>query len=113
MKAIGSILKRKGGQIWSVAPGDTMLQAITSMAERGVGALLVLIGSVLVRLSGNWRSLSPEDRQLLIWRFYDTLTQGEIAERLGISQMSVSRKLTRLLADLRARTTGDHLAPAA
>ena len=36
MKAIGSILKRKGGQIWSVAPGDTMLQAITLMAERGV-----------------------------------------------------------------------------
>jgi teichuronic acid biosynthesis protein TuaE len=29
----------------------------------GVSALLGLIGSVLVRLSGNWRSLSPEDRQ--------------------------------------------------
>ncbi|MFC9875597.1 SigB/SigF/SigG family RNA polymerase sigma factor [Nocardia salmonicida] len=54
--------------------------------------------------------LSPEDRQLLIWRFYDTLTQGEIAERLGVSQMSVSRKLTRLLRDLRAQTTDDQLA---
>ena len=29
----------------------------------GVGALLALIGSVLARLSGNWRNLSPEDRQ--------------------------------------------------
>ncbi len=29
----------------------------------GIGALLVLIGSVLARLSSNWRSLSPEDRQ--------------------------------------------------
>ena len=48
MKAIGSILKRKGGQIWSVAPGDTMLQAITSMAERGVGALLVMEGPKLL-----------------------------------------------------------------
>ena len=48
MKAIGSILKRKGGQIWSVAPGDTMLQAITSMAEHGVGALLVMDGPKLL-----------------------------------------------------------------
>ncbi len=29
----------------------------------GVGALLALFGSVLARLSGNWRNLSPEDRQ--------------------------------------------------
>ncbi|MGC4991887.1 sigma factor-like helix-turn-helix DNA-binding protein [Nocardia salmonicida] len=27
----------------------------------------------------------------MVWRFYDTLSQGEIAERLGVSQMSVSR----------------------
>ncbi|MEV4158204.1 SigB/SigF/SigG family RNA polymerase sigma factor [Nocardia salmonicida] len=57
--------------------------------------------------------LSSEDQQLLIWRFYDTLTQGEIAQHLGISQMSVSRKLTRLLGDLRAQTTDDHLRVAA
>ncbi|MFG1773744.1 SigB/SigF/SigG family RNA polymerase sigma factor [Nocardia salmonicida] len=54
--------------------------------------------------------LSPDDRQLLIWRFYDTLTQGEIAQRLGVSQMSVSRKLTRLLTELRTQTTDDKLA---
>ncbi|MGW5922214.1 SigB/SigF/SigG family RNA polymerase sigma factor [Nocardia fluminea] len=57
--------------------------------------------------------LSAEERQLLIWRFYDTLTQGEIAERLGVSQMSVSRKLTRLLGSLRAEATDDQMAPAA
>ncbi|MFI6225641.1 sigma factor-like helix-turn-helix DNA-binding protein, partial [Nocardia salmonicida] len=43
-------------------------------------------------------------------RFYDTLTQGEIAQRLGVSQMSVSRKLTRLLTELRTQTTDDKLA---
>ncbi|MFC6010413.1 SigB/SigF/SigG family RNA polymerase sigma factor [Nocardia lasii] len=46
--------------------------------------------------------LSAQDQQLLIWRFYDTLTQGEIAQRLGVSQMSVSRKLATLLGGLRA-----------
>ncbi|MFD3745647.1 SigB/SigF/SigG family RNA polymerase sigma factor [Nocardia sp. NPDC058633] len=56
--------------------------------------------------------LSSEEQQLLIWRFYDTLTQGEIAERLGVSQMSVSRKLTRLLGDLRTQAA-DQPVPAA
>ncbi|WKG12731.1 SigB/SigF/SigG family RNA polymerase sigma factor [Nocardia sp. PE-7] len=56
--------------------------------------------------------LSPEDRQLLIWRFYDTLSQGEIAERLGVSQMSVSRKLTRLLGNLRAEAADEQPVPA-
>ena len=56
--------------------------------------------------------LPPEDRQLLIWRFYDTLSQAEIAERLGVSQMSVSRKLTRLLGNLRAEAADEQLVPA-
>ncbi|MFF2082739.1 SigB/SigF/SigG family RNA polymerase sigma factor [Nocardia sp. NPDC058176] len=56
------------------------------------------------------RTLSEDDKQLLAWRYYDSLTQADIAEHLGVSQMSVSRKLTRLLARLRAHAadTGDH-----
>lgn len=49
--------------------------------------------------------LSPQERQLLTWRYYDSLTQSDIAERLGISQMTVSRKLTRLLTQLQRQTT--------
>ncbi|MGW5312078.1 SigB/SigF/SigG family RNA polymerase sigma factor [Nocardia thailandica] len=48
--------------------------------------------------------LSPQERQLLVWRYYDSLTQSDIAERLGISQMTVSRKLTRLLTQLQHQT---------
>ncbi|MFD3508695.1 SigB/SigF/SigG family RNA polymerase sigma factor [Nocardia sp. NPDC058666] len=57
--------------------------------------------------------LSPDDQQLLIWRFYDTLSQGEIAQRLGVSQMSVSRKLTKLLSGLRAQTVDEQPVPTA
>ncbi|WP_410873105.1 SigB/SigF/SigG family RNA polymerase sigma factor [Nocardia sp. A7] len=57
--------------------------------------------------------LSPEEQQLLVWRFYDSLSQGEIAERLGVSQMSVSRKLTRLLGSLRTEAIGEQPVPAA
>ena len=38
----------------------------------------------------------------MVLRFYDGLTQSEIASRFGISQMQVSRMLTRSLERLRA-----------
>lgn len=42
METIGSILSNKGGAIWSVAPETTVYDAIALMAEKRVGALLVL-----------------------------------------------------------------------
>ncbi len=44
--------------------------------------------------------LSREERQILTLRFYEDLTQTEIAKRLGVSQMKVSRSLSRSLARL-------------
>lgn len=46
-------------------------------------------------------TLSDADRQLLAWRFVDELPQREIATRIGISQMQVSRRLSALLSRLR------------
>jgi len=45
---INSILKRKGGEIWSVTPDQSVYEAIEKMAETGVGALLVISESKLV-----------------------------------------------------------------
>lgn len=45
--------------------------------------------------------LSPDDRELLRLRFVDELSQIEIAKRLGVSQMQVSRLLRRALDTLR------------
>ncbi len=44
----------------------------------------------------------PRERTILHLRFFEGLTQSEIASRLGISQMHVSRLLARSLAQLRA-----------
>lgn len=38
---ISEILANKGGQVWSVAPETTVLDAIKMMADKNVGALLV------------------------------------------------------------------------
>lgn len=42
MKLVKNILDSKGNEIWHVAPDDSVLDAIKMMAEKGVGALLVM-----------------------------------------------------------------------
>lgn len=44
---ISRVLKQKGGTIWSVAPNTCVYDALELMAEREVGALLVMEGSQL------------------------------------------------------------------
>jgi len=46
--------------------------------------------------------LAPRERLILHLRFFEGLTQSEIATRLGISQMHVSRLLARSVAQLRS-----------
>jgi len=47
------------------------------------------------------RALPERDRLVLKLRFEDDLTQSEIADRIGVSQMHVSRLIRRALARLR------------
>ena len=47
------------------------------------------------------KQLSQRDRQVIVWRFEEECTQGEIAERLGLSQMQVSRIIRRILDQTR------------
>jgi RNA polymerase sigma-B factor len=48
-------------------------------------------------------TLKPRDQLLIRLRFFEEMTQHQIAERLDISQMHVSRLLARCLEDLRRR----------
>lgn len=41
-ESIQPILKHKGGVIYSIAPSDSVYQAITMMSEKQIGALLVM-----------------------------------------------------------------------
>ncbi|MFJ8828273.1 SigB/SigF/SigG family RNA polymerase sigma factor [Streptomyces sp. NPDC102467] len=47
------------------------------------------------------RSLPERERTILYLRYFEDMTQASIAERLGISQMHVSRLITRSCAQVR------------
>ncbi len=47
------------------------------------------------------QKLSPKERQLIMLRYYSDKTQMEIAEILGVSQVQVSRLITKTIAKLK------------
>jgi RNA polymerase sigma-B factor len=84
--------------------------------DRQAGSTGLTIGETLVctddslELVDEWvtfcrlsRELTRDERELLRMRFVDDLTQQQIASRLGISQMQVSRRLRRVLDEMRRR----------
>ena len=69
------------------------------------GYELVELGQAL---SGTMRALPARERVILHLRFAEDMTQAEIAERVGVSQMHVSRLLRRSID--RLKTAGAHAA---
>ncbi|MCD9877751.1 RNA polymerase sigma factor SigF [Streptomyces guryensis] len=67
-----------------------------------------------LRLVEDFQSLAPlmaelgeRDRQIIHMRFVEEATQAEIGERLGCSQMHVSRLIKRIIARLREGMLGE------
>ena len=86
----------------AIRSGD---DAAGAPAER-LGEVDPEMGAVDNRLAvGELLSLLPEREQTIVYlRFFEGLTQSEIAEHVGISQMHVSRLLVRSLETLSAHT---------
>jgi RNA polymerase sigma-B factor len=59
-----------------------------------------------VQLAAAMRSLPARERRILVMRVYGDLTQSEIADRVGISQMHVSRLLSHARSVVRAHLDG-------
>jgi len=65
--------------------------------------LVVVRESVRPLLDG----LDPREKRILLLRYFKNMTQAQIAEEIGVSQMHVSRLLRRTLAELRASLEGE------
>ncbi|CAM5666030.1 RNA polymerase sigma factor SigF [Streptomyces olivaceoviridis] len=89
---------------------SSSLDATIGGSEDGESVLQDFIGveDTALELVEDFHSLAPliadldeRDRQIIHMRFVEELTQAQIGERLGVSQMHVSRLLSRCLARLR------------
>ncbi|WP_345619976.1 RNA polymerase sigma factor SigF [Streptomyces ziwulingensis] len=89
---------------------SSSLDAALGGGEDGETVLADFIGTedAALELVEDFHALAPliaqlgeRDRQIIHMRFVEELTQAQIGERLGVSQMHVSRLLSRTLAKLR------------
>ena len=75
MSTVGDILEGGNGQIWSVRSDQSVLDAIRLMAEKGVGAVLVIDGE---RLSGILSERDYARKVILENRSSDTTRVSDI-----------------------------------
>ncbi|MGW1209968.1 RNA polymerase sigma factor SigF [Streptomyces sp. NPDC002499] len=87
------------------------LDATIGSSDDGEAALADFIGldDKALELVEDFNALAPliaelddRERRIIHMRFVDELTQAQIGEHLGVSQMHVSRLISRTLAKLRA-----------
>jgi RNA polymerase sigma-B factor len=90
----------------SSSPDDGVMTYADSMGD--VDARLELIEYRTV-VDGAMRALPERERQVLALRFNEDMTQSEIAARIGVSQMHVSRLIRRALDRLRTVADGADL----
>ncbi|PRY32297.1 SigB/SigF/SigG family RNA polymerase sigma factor [Pseudosporangium ferrugineum] len=86
----------------------------TPVTEDGATSLGDLLGAddhdlelaeLRIALGPAMATLDERERTILSLRFFGNLTQSEIAGRIGVSQMHISRLITRALGKLRAQLT--------
>ena len=82
MKTVRDLLDVKGGTLWSVAPDQTVYEALAVMAEREVGAVLVFEGGNMVGI------LSERDyaRQVIL--------KGKASKDTPVREIMTARLIT-------------------
>jgi RNA polymerase sigma-B factor len=79
-------------------PGTATLADVLGEEDRGVEHMLGMRA-----VAAHWGELPPREQKILLMRFHQDMTQAQIGQQLGISQMQVSRLLAHALGYLRQR----------
>jgi CBS domain-containing protein len=82
IESIGSVLKKKGNEISSVAPGATVHEAIALMAAKNVGAVLVISEGTLVGII----SIRDFGRKVVL--------EGKSARDVGVQEIMTTSLIT-------------------
>lgn len=81
-ETVSSVLGRKGGEIWSVAPDATVYDAIALMAAKSVGAVLVIAEGTLMGI------VSERDYARKV------ILQGRYSRETRVSDIMTSNPIT-------------------
>jgi CBS domain-containing protein len=81
MATVNQLLDSKGRDVWSIDPAATVFDAIKLMAEKGIGALLVMRGGKLVGI------LSERDYARKV------ILQGRSSERTRVEEIMITSVL--------------------
>jgi len=88
-------------------PGTVTLANVLGEEDPGVEHMLGMQA-----VAAHWGELPLREQKILLMRFADDMTQAQIGQQLGISQMHVSRLSTHALGYLRQRVHGPQECPA-
>ncbi len=102
MKTVSDILRRKGQDIWSIGPDELIIDALRLMAEKRIGALLVMEGDKLVGIVSERdyaRKVALEDRSSRTSKVRDIMSTRVLCAR---PEQSVEECMA-LMTDKRAR----------
>lgn len=95
MQTVKQLLDNKGYVIWSIGPDDSVLDAIRMMAQRGIGALLVMEGDAVVGIVSerdyarkiileNRSSSGTSVREIMTARVFYVLPNETVEECLAV-----------------------------
>ena len=85
--------------------------SLTADDEEGGGQIDVPVDSPdekiaeLLSLKQVIGELEPRDRSIIVYRYFQSKTQSQTAEALGMTQVQVSRREKKILAGLRGKLT--------
>lgn len=102
MHTVADILRDKGSEVYTIGPDEIVLNALTTMAEKGVGALLVMDGEKLVGILSERdyaRKIALEGRSSRESKVRDIMSQKVLCAR---PEQTVQECMA-LMSDKRAR----------